>query len=71
MGLDVQYTVQKLTDDEIERRLSELEKRYGKSSTQFLLEYNSGQLGDNPDFIDWSGLLSIAGKVGLRRLASA
>jgi hypothetical protein len=59
-------TVTELTDERIENWLRELEERYGMTSAQFLLRYNRGELDDDPDFIDWSGLLYVAAKVKLR-----
>lgn len=57
--------VEKLTDEKIEQRLGELERKYGMDSATFLLRFNTGELDDRPDFINWSGLLNVASKVGV------
>ena len=59
------HPVVTLTDEEITRRLLELEDRFGMSSEDFLLSYNTGELDDRPDFIDWAGLLYVAQRVGV------
>ena len=54
-----------LTDEELRREIRELESRFEMTSEQFLLRYNSGELGDDEPFIEWAGLLSIAAKAGV------
>ena len=49
-----------LTDEEITRRLHELEDRFNMTSDQFLLTYHAGGLDDRPEFIDWAGLRYVA-----------
>jgi hypothetical protein len=60
-----------LTDEELTRQLVELETRHGMTSTEFLTRYNSGELGDDLEFIHWSGLLRMAAKTGFQLPASA
>jgi hypothetical protein len=57
--------VVRLTDEELTRQLSELEAAHGMTSEQFLVRYNSGELGDDLHFIRWSGLLRMAATAGL------
>lgn len=54
-----------LTDEAIAADLAALEATYGMTSAEFLRRYNGGELDDRPDHIRWSGLLAIAGKVGV------
>ncbi|MGH2585869.1 MAG: hypothetical protein ACRDJE_13230 [Dehalococcoidia bacterium] len=62
MPQDIRAKVHSLTDDDIRERLLAFEKQFGMTSGEFLRRYNSGELGDNSVFIDWSGLLYIAAK---------
>ena len=39
--------------NELKIDLKQFEKKYNYSSGQFLKKFNSGQLSDNLDFIDW------------------
>jgi len=65
MPKEIRAKVHTLTDDDIRERLLAFEKQFGMTSDEFLRRYNSGELGDNPEFIDWSGLLYIAARVGV------
>jgi|GEM_PF-2319745 len=67
--IEMQWQVERrqLTDAVIRADLRELEQRHGMTSAEFLLAYNRGKLGDDQEFIRWSGLLRIAAKVGLYR----
>lgn len=49
-----------LTEAELRLRLHGLELKHGMSSQDFLLRFNRGELGDDPEFIDWAGLLAAA-----------
>lgn len=60
-----------LTDEELRRQLAELEQRYGMDSDEFLRRYTAGEIGDDLQFIRWSGLLRIASKAGLFKPARA
>jgi len=60
-----------LTDEELARQLAELETRHGMTSLEFLTRYNSGELGDDLEFIRWSGLLRMAAKTGFQLQAGA
>jgi hypothetical protein len=51
-----------LTEEELHRRLADLEQRHGMTSDEFLVRYNRGELGDDLEFIRWSGLLRTASK---------
>ena len=66
MGRKFETRVIQLTDEELARQINELEATNGMTSKQFLLRYNSGELGDDRMFIRWAGLLSIAAKAGVR-----
>lgn len=70
MARRIRYTVRHLTNEGIARRLVEFEQRYGMTSAEFLQRYHRGELGDDPAFIDWSGLLYVANKVGVSAHAS-
>jgi len=37
-------------------RLKDLEKKYGMTTAQFLKRFNSGKIGDKPDWFDWDFL---------------
>jgi hypothetical protein len=54
-----------LTDDVLASELRLLEETHGMSSGEFLRRYNRGELGDDPAYIRWSGLITIAGKAGI------
>lgn len=49
-------------DDMIARSLQSLETAHKMSSADFLVRYHRGELGDAPEFIEWAGLLWLAGK---------
>ncbi len=53
-----------LTDEERRRQLAGLERRHCMTSDEFLVRYNRGELGDDLEFIRWSGLLRTASKAG-------
>lgn len=63
MGRRYELQFVKLTDQELDRQLSEFEATYKMTSQQFLERYNSGELGDDLQFIRWSGLLRTAAKL--------
>lgn len=37
-------------------RLKDLEKKHGMTTAQFLKQFNSGKIGDKPDWFDWDFL---------------
>jgi hypothetical protein len=41
--------------DELRVELDDFEQRYGLASAEFYIKFEHGELGDNIDFIDWSG----------------
>ncbi len=67
---EIGYRVTSLSDAEIIRRLTEMEERFAMTSAQFLPRYNAGELGDDAEFVEWSGLLCIAQRVGVYTPAS-
>lgn len=71
VGKNAKLNVYKLTDDLIRTRLATFEERTGMTSAQFLERYNRSELGDDPMFIDWAGLLYIASKTGVVAPVSA
>jgi len=42
--------------DQINREMEKFETTYKMSSEQFYLKFESGELGDDEDFFEWSGL---------------
>lgn len=42
--------------NDLERDLSELEKRYGMNSQEFFQSWQAGHLEDSADFMDWNAL---------------
>lgn len=56
----------RLTDERLALELGVLEARFGMTNEEFLQRFNSGELGDDLEFIGWAGLLQIAAKTGLR-----
>jgi len=46
-------TKERLTQKEIE----EFERKYGKTSAEFISEFEQGKLGDSQDCFEWWGLL--------------
>jgi hypothetical protein len=57
--------IQKLTAEDIRRKLDEYEAQYGMSSREFIAKYNSCQLPENLDFLDWAGYYDMAADVGI------
>ena len=46
-------TKKRLTQKEIE----EFERKYGRTSAEFMIEFEQGELGDSQDCFEWWGLL--------------
>jgi hypothetical protein len=55
----------RLTDEELKRQLAEFEARHGMTGKGFLQHYTAGDMGDDLEYIRWSGMLRIASKAGL------
>jgi hypothetical protein len=66
MAAEIQIQRRELTDEELRRQITALEQKHGMTSAEFLLRYNTGQLGDDAQFIRWAGLLWVASEAGLR-----
>lgn len=45
-----------LSFDELSEKLREFERKYGFSTIEFYRRFQSGELGDNDDFMMWNGL---------------
>ncbi|MEI7867192.1 MAG: hypothetical protein WCI11_04820 [Candidatus Methylumidiphilus sp.] len=43
-----------------ERVLAEYEKRHGMTTAEFQHGFNSGELGDAPEWFDWDGYAALA-----------
>jgi hypothetical protein len=41
--------------DELRLELTDFEQRYGLASAEFYTKFKHGELGDDLDFVDWSG----------------
>ena len=65
MGLQSKPTVIQLSDQELRARLAAFEKAHQMTSGEFLLKFNTGQLGDDEDFILWAGLLSLLHRLSI------
>lgn len=59
MGFDPRITRIRLTDERLAQELAILEKRFKMTSAEFLLRFNSGELGDDLELIRWASLLSL------------
>jgi hypothetical protein len=66
VGIKYEPKITQLTDEEIRRRIEELEDRRGMTSDEFLKRYNAGELEPERDYIRWAGLLTVAAKVGVK-----
>jgi hypothetical protein len=55
----------KLTKDDIAQKLTEYEARYGMKSREFISRYNTCQLEENPDYMDWAWYYDLAADAGL------
>lgn len=55
----------KLTRGDILARLAEFEQRYSMTSDEFILRWNSGELGDDMALMRWAGILDIAVAAGV------
>jgi len=53
----------------LERELVTLERKYDMSSAEFYSQYQSGELGDAMDFIEWAGLYRLHSR--LKKLISS
>lgn len=62
MARKYKTNVAPLTDQELARQISELEAAHGMTANQFLERYNSGELGDELEFIHWFGLMRMAAR---------
>jgi hypothetical protein len=47
---------ERLSFDELSRRLGEYERRYGYSTVEFYRRYRQGQMGDDDDLMMWAGI---------------
>jgi len=45
-----------------ERVLAEFEKRHGMTTAEFQRGFDSGELGDAPEWFDWDGYAALAGE---------
>jgi hypothetical protein len=50
------FKPQRVTFDELSKRLRVYERRHGYSTIEFYYRFASGELGDNDDFMMWAGL---------------
>ena len=58
--------VKKLSKEDVKQKLSEFEKKYGMTSYDFAVKYNScGFEEENPEFMDWISYYYMAGTLGL------
>ena len=51
-----EFKSQRLTFEELDKRLREYEQRYGYSTIEFYRRFQSGELGDDDSLMMWSGL---------------
>lgn len=51
---------------QIEQDLAEFEARYALSSDTFYSRFQSGEMGDGLDFMEWASLVQMARRVGDR-----
>jgi hypothetical protein len=49
--------VVQLSPEDVDRQLSELEKRFGMSSAEFLRKYRGDELEHRGEFVEWAALL--------------
>ena len=57
----IDYHVKKIKREisRIQKDLDEYEKKYNMSSMQFYEQFEAGKLGDDMDFIIWSGIYGL------------
>ena len=48
---------------EFRGKLTEFEQRYGMSTTEFQQRFDSGELGDAPEWFDWDGFAVLSGSL--------
>ena len=62
----VSIDVRRLSKEDVRQKLSELEKKYGMTSLEFVVKYRTGKFKDhNLDFFDWEFYYDSAGGLGL------
>ncbi|MDP8247455.1 MAG: hypothetical protein P9M00_04910 [Candidatus Tritonobacter lacicola] len=52
-SIDFKKHILLLSRDAYSKQLRELQKKYDMTTSQFLKKFNSGKLGDEPDWFDW------------------
>jgi hypothetical protein len=54
---EVAYSLRHYTlyRDELKAELEDFEQQYGIASSEFYLKFERGEMGDDLDFVDWSG----------------
>jgi len=62
----VRAQVQRLSHKDLLLELNKFEQQYGMSSASFYAKFDSGEMGDSPDFIEWAGLYEWSTKQKLR-----
>lgn len=50
------FQPQRLTFEELSKRLRAYEQEYGYSTIEFYSRFESGELGDDDDLLMWAGL---------------
>ena len=50
------FKPQRVSFQELSRRLREYERKYGYSTIEFYRRFESGELGDDADVLMWAGL---------------
>ncbi len=62
------YKIEELEKDlkEIEAQLSVLENKYMMKNEEFSYKFESGELGDDTDYIEWSSLLDMRERINKR-----
>lgn len=65
MGFKWEPKIVELTDEEVRCELHALEEKHRMTSSEFLVQFNKGNLGDDPEFILWAGLIDVAGEIGV------
>jgi hypothetical protein len=51
---------------EVEGVLREFERKHGMSTAEFQRRFDSGELGDAPEWFDWDGYAALAGEARMR-----
>jgi hypothetical protein len=49
--------------DQLEQDLAEFERQYGLASAHFYREFQSGEMGDAMDFVEWASLYQMAARL--------